>query len=334
MAGKTPLWERVRALPWTSLMAVAIPMGSAGFQLWLSLAGDDIPVWLGPLESLGVTLLAVLVGLWLLMRSVREARSKADRYSVGEALAVGYGLNFLQPTGERLAASSAAARALSLSPGSDGTDTPAPQQVGQLLVALPTVVDDLDNASIVGLRRQLQQALGEGWWIGSARLGRADDAALPAGPQTQADKPHGAAGSGPQGLPRTGGGTGRGVGVTALVNRASGATVLIDLPSTLHVVPHFARFVVSQELEESPWSSELVLTARGSIVRRFEVGKFHRVLAAGLDGATPQASAEPSAEDLLRHELGAWRDHIRLVPMASLADIRPLLAAVREAARA
>lgn len=328
MADKTSLWARVRALPWTSLLAVAIPLGSAGFQLWLSLAGDDIPVWLGPLESLGVTLLAVLAGLWLLMRSVRDARSRADRYSVGEALAVGYGLNFLQPAGERLAAGSPANQVLALSPTTDGADPPAPQRVGRLLVALPAVIDELDNASIVGLRRQLQQALGEGWWIGSARLGHADSTAA-AGPQTQADKPHGSTGPGPA---RSA--TGRGVGVTALVNRASGATVLIDLPSTLHVVPHFARFVVSQELEDSPWSSELVLSARGSIVRRFEAGKFRRVLSAGLDGASADAAAEPSAEDLLRQELRAVRDHIRLVPMASPADIRPLLAAVREATSA
>ena len=328
MADATSLSARLRALPWTSLLAVAIPLLSAGFQLWALLAGQDAPVWLGPIESLGVTLLALLVGLWLLARSVRDTRARADRFHVGEALAVGYGLNFLQPTGYRLEPGRPARQLLVLADAAGGPEPPEPSQVRTLLVALPRVVDDLDNASIVGLRRALQQGLGDGWWIGSARLNQADAAPVPPGPDTLAGKPAGLAnGSG-------GAGTGRGVGVTAVVHRASGATVLIDLPSTLTVVPHFARFVAGQELDGSPWANELVAAGRSTIVRRFEAAKFAQVLTDGLDGAAPEPAAEPSAEDLLRQRLGPLRDRIRLVPMERPDRAEPLLKAVQDAVQA
>lgn len=323
---RSDTWRaRLAALPWTSLLAIAIPLASAAVQLVLAFSGDDAPVWLGPLESLGVTLLALVAGLWLLARSVRDTRARADRFHVGEALAVGYGLNFLQPTGHRLQPDQPAGRLLSLADSGDGPAPPEPTRVQRLLVALPRVVDDLDNASIVGLRRRLQAGLGEGWWIGSARLSQADAVPVPPGADTQACKPVGLAG----------GGTGRGVGVTAVVHRASGATVLIDLPSTLAVVPHFADFVAGQELEGSPWSNELVAAARGNIVRRFEAAKFAQVLQDGLDGAAPgpAGASGPSAEDLLRQCLGPLRERLALVPMASADDARPLVDAVRAAAQ-
>ncbi len=325
MTDKTPLSERLRSLPWTSLLAVSIPLLSAAVQLGALLGGKDAPVWLGPIESLGVTLLALLAGLWLLARSVRDTRSRADRFHVGEALAVGYGLNFLQPTGHRLEPDRPASQLLVLADADDGPPPPTPAEVRRLLVALPRVVDDLDNASIVGLRRRLQQGLGEGCWIGSARLSQADAAPVPPGPDTLAGKPAGlASGSG-------GAGTGRGVGVTAVVHRASGATVLIDLPSTLAVVPHFARFVAGQELDGSPWANELVAAGRGTIVRRFEAAKFAQVLEDGLDGTAAGTAGDPSAEDLLRQRLGPLRERIRLVPLERCDQVGPLLRAVREA---
>ena len=135
----------------------------------------------------------VAVGLWLLARSVRDTRARADRFHVGEALAVGYGLNFLQPTGYRLEPGRPARQLLVLADAAGGPEPPEPSQVRTLLVALPRVVDDLDNASIVGLRRALQQGLGDGWWIGSARLNQADAAPVPPGPDTLAGKPAGLA---------------------------------------------------------------------------------------------------------------------------------------------
>lgn len=327
MTDKTPLSARLRSLPWTSLAAVAIPLLSALFQLWALLAGQDAPVWLGPIESLGVTLLAVLVGLWLLTRSVRDTRSRADRFHVGEALAVGYALNFLRPTGHRLEPDRPARQLLALADAGDGSAPPEPTQVRCLLVALPRVVDDLDNASIVGLRRRLQEGLGPGWWIGSARLSQADADPVPPGPDTLAGKPAGLASGGG----RTG--TGRGVGVTAVVHRPSGATVLIDLPSTLTVVPHFARFVAAQELDDSPWANELVATGRSAIVRRFEAAKFAQVLADGLDGTAAATAGEPTAEDLLRQRLGPLRERIRLVALERPDQADPLLRAVRTAVR-
>lgn len=326
MAGPDNLIDRVRGWPWTSLLAVAIPLASAAFQLWASLRGDDAPVWLGPLESLGVTLLALLLGLWLLTRTVRDTRARADRFHVGEALAVGYGLNFLQPTGRRLDSDQPAHQQLTLAPQPGETGTPEVRQVERLLVALPQVVDGLDNDSITGLRRALQARLGGDWWIGSARLNAADVPPVPPGPDTLAGKPTGLADG------AAGPGTGRGVGVTAVVHRHSGTAVLIDLPSTLAVVPHFAAFVAAQELEGSPWANELVSAGRSTIVRRFEAAKFAQVLRDGLGGGTPAAADEPSAEDLLRQRLGPVRQRLQLVELQDSTRFGPLVDAIRAAA--
>lgn len=327
MAGSHSLIERVRGWPWTQLLAVTIPLASAGFQLLASLRGDEAPVWLGPVESLGVTLLALLLGLWLLTRTVRDTRARADRFHVGEALAVGYGLNFLRPTGHRLDPEQPARQLLALAAEADGTEPPAVQRVRQLLVALPRVVDGLDNASITALRQALRDRLGPDWWIGSARLSAADAAPVPPGPDTLAGKPAGLANgtAGPD--------TGRGVGVTAVVHRPSGDAVLIDLPSTLAVVPHFAAFVASQELDGSPWANELVAAGRGTIVRRFEAAKFAQVLQDGLDGQAPAAQGERSAEDLLRLRLGPVRQRLQLVLLDDSQHVGPLAQAIRAAVR-
>lgn len=327
MATSDTLIDRIRGWPWTHLLAVAIPLASAGFQLWASLRGDEAPVWIGPVESLGVTLLALLLGLWLLTRSVRDTRARADRFHVGEALAVGYGLNFLQPTGHRLVPDHPASQLLTLASEAGGAEPPAVQRVRQLLVALPRVVDGLDNASITALRQALRQLLGPDWWIGSARLSAADAAPVPPGPDTLAGKPAGLANG------TTGSDTGRGVGVTAVVHRPSGDAVLIDLPSTLAVVPHFAAFVAAQELEGSPWANELVSAGRGSIVRRFEAAKFAQVLQDGLDGLPPASHGDRSAEDLLRLRLGPVRQRLQLVPLEDSRQARPLADAIRAAVR-
>lgn len=327
MSEHSTLIDRVRGWPWTSLLAVAIPLASAGFQLWASLRGDEAPVWLGPVESLGVTLLALLLGLWLLTRTVRDTRARADRFHVGEALAVGYGLNFLQPTGHRLATDQPAHQLLTLAAGAEGAETPPLQRVDRLLVALPRVVDGLDNASINGLRQALQARLGSDWWIGSARLHATEVPPVPPGPDTLAGKPAGLANG------QSGSGTGRGVGVTAVVHRRSGTGVLIDLPSTLAVVPHFAAFVAAQELDGSPWANELVSAGRSTIVRRFEAAKFAQVLQDGLDGDDPASAGTLSAEDLLRQRLGPVRQRLQLVMLEDSTRVGPLVEAIQATAR-
>lgn len=326
MSDQRTLIDRLRDAPWTSLLAVAIPLASAGFQLWSALRGDDAPVWLGPVESLGVTLLALLLGLWLLARTVRDTRARADRFHVGEALAVGYGLNFLQPTGHRLDPDRPARQLLTLAPEPDAAGLPEVRRVERLLVALPRVIDGLDNQSITGLRQALQARLGGDWWIGSARLHAADVAPVPPGPDTLAGKPAGLAPG------AAGSGTGRGVGVTAVVHRGSGSAVLIDLPSTLTVVPHFAAFVAAQELEGSPWANELVAAGRSTIVRRFEAAKFAQVLQDALDGQAPATAGERSAEDLLRERLGPVRQRLGLVALDDCTRVAPLVEAVKAAA--
>lgn len=334
---------RRSGIRWAGLAAIAIPVVSSLAQLVLWLMDRETPAWLSPFESLGVTLLALLGGLWLLSRSVRDTRARADAFHVGEALAVGYGLNFLQPAGHRLLPDAPADQLLGLSSPAGAAPPPRIRRVRQLLVALPGVVDQLDTGSIDRLRQTLGERLGSGWWIGQARLNTWGQPAVPAGQDTLADKP--------SGQTETPGGsvTGRGVGVTAVVHRDSGAVVLIDLPSTLTVVPQFAEFVAGQELADSPWSSDLVAAARSNVIRRFEAAKFARVLEAGLtpepnkaDGDKPlpdtpaadgAAAPIPSAEALLRQRLGPVHDRLTLVPMASTTDIGPLLEAVRRAAQ-
>lgn len=215
-----------------------------GLRLWQAAFGwpDQAFPWLEPLAAILAGAGAFILAAILIFRRVDSARTEAGTYGLARGLATGYYFNFVRPLVGALRDPAHALHAKIATLGD--------YQIAGLVVGIPQSLEDFAPARHTALLDNLSRGPGGTFKLVNIEVG-------------VADRP-------------------RPVFAKLALSNMTKAAVLVDIPTTLAVIPDFAQFFAQHELA-SATADDAVVEARREIVAASETGRFREVLTEFLD---------------------------------------------------
>ncbi len=228
-----------RAWPWPGAVFLFIAFLVTLLWFLTEILEDARPyqaAWFEPLAAIIGGVGAFLVAAVLIFRRVEAAQSEAQVYRLARGLATGYYFNFVRPLIGALRDPDHPIHKQAASLGAT--------KIAGLVVGIPQSLSEFEPASHSAAMDGLASGPGEVFTLTSMVV-------------DIADRP-------------------RPIGVKLAISAKTGAGLLIDIPTTLIVVPDFAKFIA--ETEGASAGDDRIAEAREEIVAASEVEEFREVL--------------------------------------------------------
>jgi len=230
-----------RAWPRPAVVCLLLSFAATSWWLWASVQESrQTHTWgfLEPLAAILGGLGAFLLAMVLVYRRIRSAADDADSYGLARGLATGYYFNFLRPL-------VCALRDLN-HPVHQQIRQAGAREVAGVVVGIPREPEDFDAERQEALLMDVVKRGGHPFECRSIKVAVA--------------------------------GRTRALTAWLAVSRETGRAVVLDIPSTLAVIPDFARFVAGRDGGGTESGDEHVEEARRRLVAWAERDRFHGIL--------------------------------------------------------
>lgn len=232
-------WKVIlRAWPPLGALFVIASFLVTGYWLFQAAGQSEQFTWLEPLATFLAGIGAFIVAAILIFRRVDGARAEADDYGLARGLATGYYFNFIRPLTLAIADPKHRLHALVAENGG--------HKLVALVVGLPHAMEDFEPGRH---RAFLEKAL--------------RDRASPRFELKSIEVPI-------AGRPRP-------LHATVALSDTTKAALIVDIPTTLAVIPDAARFFAQRELEAAE-ADQAMIEAREEIVAETQIGEFKDIL--------------------------------------------------------